>query len=140
MPDNYCKLLFIELENYSRFKMYVRFLLQLIIIICDIIFHVFLLMSSTVRKKLVFCTFKYTPPKKFREGNIFSCVCPHFCPWGSGVQLNRYLDLTIQGHSSSQLQPCPSPSSVKGPPWPPSSQGSPDTLLVTHGSQDWRPL
>ena len=26
----------------------------------------------------------YRPPTKFREGNVFSCICPSFWPWGGG--------------------------------------------------------
>ena len=26
----------------------------------------------------------YRPPTKFLEGNVFSCICPSFCPWGGG--------------------------------------------------------
>ena len=63
----------------------------------------------------------YCPPTKLRKGNVFSRVCPSFCPQGTGggsSMSNDVLDITIQGSSciGPWLQPLvQGPYPVQGP-------------------------
>ena len=71
----------------------------------------------------------FRPTLKLREGNVFSCVCPPFCPGGGGPHVtitHDALNVTVQGPSP--------PTRDMGPPGL-----SPFHLLVTSDSNYWRP-
>ena len=78
----------------------------------------------------------YCTATKLRESNVFSSVCPSFCPQSlsEGSSCDHY-PWCIGPHHTGNLRPSHGPSSVKGP-----SLEDPHPMLVTFGGQDQRPF